>query len=231
MLKKIFNIIVLGLLLILLSACQTQAKPTDSNLSEDQPETQEMVTVTINDSTQINYAPIFFAEEEGYFEEYGIQLEFLSFNRVSEAVPLLVSGQLDVYAGSISSGLINIFRQEPRVKAVADRGKMVQDSCTFQAIVVRKDLYDSGTIKEPADLKGMTIAASTSAARGFHLSTYLAQGGLTFDDVNIVDLPSSIYIESLENKTVDLIVLPEIVLTRLLLDGNAVVLYRAEDVI
>lgn len=230
--KKILLIILLGLLLILLSACQSQTTPADSNeLSVDQPETQEMVTVTINDSTQINYAPIFFAEEEGYFEEYGIQLEVLRFNRVSEAVPLLVSGQLDVYAGSISSGLINIFGQEPRVKAVADRGKVIQDSCTFQAIVVRKDLYDSGNIKGPADLKGMSIAASTSAARGFHLSSYLAQAGLTFDDINIVDIPSSVYIDALDNKTVDLIVLPEIVLTRLLLHGNAIVLSRAEDVI
>ena len=227
LLKNPFAKILLVLFLVLISACQSQAIPTDSN----ELETQEMVTVTINNSTQINYAPIFFAEEEGYFEEYGIQLEVLTFTRVTEAVPLLVSRQLDVYAGSINAGLINIFGQEPYVKAVADRGKIVQDSCTFQAILARQDLYDSGLANGPADLKGMTVASTTSAVRGFHLGIYLAQVGLTLNDVNVVDLPSASYIDALDNKAIDFIVVPETVLSRILLHGNSVVISRAEDVI
>jgi NitT/TauT family transport system substrate-binding protein len=232
LLVKFLPVLFLGLI----CACQSPMIPAESNEpSVQQPqsttETQELVMVTINSSNQINYAPIFFAQEEGYFEEYGITLEIMPFNRVTEAVPLLVSGQLDVYAGSISVGFINILGKEPYIKAVADRGRMVQDSCTFQAIVVRKDLYDSGNFNGPADLEGRSVASNTSGARGFHLSNYLAQAGLTFDNVDLVDIPSSSYIDALDNKIIDFIVQPEIVLTRLLKNGNVVVLSRAEDVI
>jgi NitT/TauT family transport system substrate-binding protein len=224
------------LLIIIMSACQSPTNLTDvSEGPVDPPESitepRELTTVTIHNSTQINYAPIFFAEEYGYFEEYGIQLEVLTFNRVTEAVPLLVSGQLDVYAGSISAGLLNIFGQEPYVKAVADRGKVIQDSCTFQAILARKDLYDSGMANGPADLEGMSIVATSSATRGFHLAGYLAEANLSFEDVTLVDMPTASLFDAFENKAIDFIVIPETTLTRLLKHGNAVIISRAEDVI
>lgn len=239
--KKSF-MVMLVLLLFVLSACQAKSEieTTEEQQTEAAQETAEsqeteviyeMTTVTINDSAQINYAPIYFAQTEGYFEEFGIELEVLSFSSVTDAPPLLVTGDLDVYAGSITAGLINIFGQEPYVKAVADRGKMVQGECTAQAILVRKDLYDSGQVAGPADLAGLKIAARTSATMGFNLSTYLAQAGLTFDDVELVSMPLSAYIDALDNKAVDVVIAPEHTLSRVLMHGNAVILSRTEDVI
>jgi NitT/TauT family transport system substrate-binding protein len=101
---------------MLLVACKQESMPAES---------LELTTITINDSTQVNYAPIYFAESKGYFEDYGIQLEVLAFNQVTDAIPLLASDQLDVYAGSLSAGFINVLGQEPYVKVVADRGKIV----------------------------------------------------------------------------------------------------------
>jgi NitT/TauT family transport system substrate-binding protein len=188
-------------------------------------------TVTINNSTQINYAPIFFAESEGYFKQYGIQLEVITFNRVTESIPLLATGQLDVYAGSNATGLINILGQEPYVKVVANRGEIVQGECTFQAILVRRDLYDSGMVTGPKDFTDLKIASTKTGARGYELYAFLDQAGLTFDDIVLNDIPSSAYIDAFRNKTLDVIVIPELVLTRLLLDGNAVLISKAEEVI
>lgn len=218
--KKRKIIIILVLIVIILSACQMLQKES---------EPYDMTTVTINDSTQVNYAPIYFAESEGYFEEYGIQLEVMTFNRVTEAIPLLASGQLDVYAGSISAGLLNVFGQEPTVKAVADRGKIIEGECTFQAILVRKDLYDSGAVRGPEDFTGLLVAATETATRGYHLYRYLEKGGLTFADVEITDLPSASYYDALENKSIDVIITPELVLSRLIEQGNVVLLSKAED--
>ena len=215
-----FALILVMVFAILLVGCQPGSEPE---------EVYELTTVTINDSTQVNYAPIYFAEANGYFEDYGIQLEVLTFNRVTEAIPLLASGQLDVYAGSISAGLLNTFGQEPNVKAVADRGKIVEGGCTFQALLVRKDLYDSGVVRGPEDFSGLLVAATPTATRGFHLSRFLEKGGLTFDDVEITDLPSASYFDALDNKAIDVIITPELVLTRLIEYGNVVVLSKAED--
>lgn len=212
--KSLFLLFTLWL--FMLSACQAR-------------EETKMTTVTINDSAQINYAPIYFAQIEGYFEEYGIQLEILSFNSVTEAVPLLVSGDLDVYAGSVTTGLMNILAQEPNVKVVADRGKVIEDTCTFQAILVRKDLYDNGEVRNPTDLEGLRIRATTAGMTGYQLRTYLAKAGLTFDDIELSNIPPTSYIDAFNNKSVDAIVTPEFNLTRLLMNGNAVILSTAED--
>ncbi len=221
--KRKVLMIPLIVIVFLMNACQpkNEAQAPDGDY--------EMTTVTINDSVQINYAPIYFAQTEGYFEEYGIQLEFLNFNSVTEAVPLLVSGDLDVYAGSITTGLMNILAQEPNVKVVADRGKVIEDSCTFQAILVRKDLYDSGAVRNAADLEGIRVRATTAGMTGYQLRAYLAKAGLTFDDVELTNIPSSSYIDAFNNKSVDAIVTPEFNLTRLLMNGNAVILSKAEE--
>lgn len=213
----------LVLIVILLSACQ------EASETQAPDGAYEMTTVTINDSGQINYAPIYFAQTEGFFEEFGIQLEILSFNSVTEAVPLLVSGDLDVYAGSVTTGLMNILGQEPNVKVVADRGKIIDKTCTFQAILVRKDLYDSGEVREPADLEGLRVRSTTAGITGYQLSTYLAQAGLTFDDVELSNIPSTSYIDAFNNKSIDAIVTPEFYLTLLLMNGNAVLLSTAEE--
>ena len=82
----------------------------------------------------------------------------MTFNKTAEAIALLVSGDIDVFAGSVTTGLLNVIGKEENIKAVADRGHSQPGDCTYQAIVVRKDLYDSGKITKAADLKGQTVA-------------------------------------------------------------------------
>jgi NitT/TauT family transport system substrate-binding protein len=194
------------------------------------PTPYEIVTVKINSAKLTSYAPIFIAEKEGYFEEFGIKLDKVTFNRSSEALPLLAAGELDIYAGIVNSGLLNVLSAEPNVKVVADRGSIsTTDSCTYVGIMVRKDLFDNGTIKSPADLKGQTIAATTAGSTGYLLSEYLSQAGLTFDDVTLSDLPTANYVDGFANKSVAAIVAPELHVTRLEKAGNSVVIAGQED--
>jgi ABC-type nitrate/sulfonate/bicarbonate transport system substrate-binding protein len=137
---------------------------------------------------------------------------------------------LDVYAGPISSGILNVFRQDPNVKTVADRGKISEDDpCTFSAILVQKDLYESGQVRSPEDMAGLKVAGATYSIKGYELDKYLALAGLTFDDVEIVNLPTSALVDALNNKAVDAIVTPEFTLTRLMMTGNAAILSRFEE--
>jgi len=194
--------------------------------------TYEMTTVKMNSSSLTSFAPLFIADAEGYFAEYGIKIDYVTMNMTNNAVPLLASGDLDVYAGSVTAGLLNVLAQEPDVKVVADRGHIAPgDSCTYLGIMVRKDLYDSGQVTKPADLKGLTIAAANSGTTGYLLSEYLAQAGLTFNDVTLNDIPTAGYMDAFNNKSVASIVAPELHITDLLSAGNAVVLAKAQDVI
>jgi ABC-type nitrate/sulfonate/bicarbonate transport system substrate-binding protein len=219
---KLIYRLLLVVILFSLSACQT------TNIRV---ESQEMDTIIINDSTHMSYAPIFLAEAEGYFEEVGIRLEKIPFNSVAEAIPLLLSGDIDVYAGSNSPGLLNILREEPAVKIVAQRGAVLADNCTYLAILVRKDLFDSGEVTGPADLEGRKVDVSVTGTTGYTLSQYLAPAGFTLEDIDSNQMPPSAYIDAFRNQTVDVLVTLEFSLTRLLQDGNAVVLARAEDLV
>ena len=211
---KIKNTFILYVLLIfVLSAC-------GNNSPVNTPET---ITLKINSSTLTSYAPIFIAESEGYFADAGIQMDYTKFNRTTEAVPLIITGDLDIYAGSLNTGLLNILGQEDNVKVVADRGHVASDdSCAYIGIMFRKDLYDSGEFTRPADLAGRTIAPSKNGPSGYLISLYLARAGLTFDDVTITDLPTSSYIDAMVNGTLDAVSTPELNVSRLLNSGNAV---------
>jgi len=214
------NIIVAVILfsLIVLTAC-----------GSSQPEV--LTTVRINGSRNISHAPIFIADYEGYFAEFGIQLEMIDFNRTTEAIPLVLSGDLDVLAGGIVTGLLNTLGLESDIKVVADRGSISSDmDCSFQAILVRKDLFESGAVSGPADLKGLRVVSSMASPSEFLLGQYLSQAELTLDDVIITDLPKASYIDAMENKTVDIIVAIELNLSQLLSVGDAVNLVGLEDV-
>ncbi|HTX90983.1 MAG TPA: ABC transporter substrate-binding protein [Anaerolineales bacterium] len=228
------------LLALLLSACTGKAtpaatqSPTATSTATTAPKavTYDMVTVKMNSSALTSFAPIFIAEAEGYFAEYGIHVEYVKLNKVNNAVPLVASGELDIYAGSVNSGLLNVLAQDNSIKVVADRGHIAPgDPCTYMAIMVRKDLYDSGKITKPSDLAGQTIAASSASTTGYFLDLYLAQAGLGLKDVTLNDIPTAGYVDAFTNKSLAVIVAPELHKTRLLAAGNAVVLAKAEDVL
>ncbi len=239
--KKYF-FVMFCLVILTISACQpTTPAPTSVPATEEplaitsqvpttEPTPYEVATVKMNSSKLMSYAPIFIAEKEGYFKEFGIVIEPIVFNRSSEALPLLASGDLDIYAGIANSGLFNVLAQEPNVKVVADRGTVsADDDCTYLGIMVRKDLYDSGVITGPEGLKGQTISATNAGSTGYLLSSYLAQAGLTFDDIILSDLPTASYLDGFANKSVAAIVAPELHVTRLEQAGNSVVVAGLED--
>ena len=191
----------------------------------------EPITLKMNSSKLTSYAPIFIADDEGYFKEEGITMEYITFNRSTEAIPLIITGDLDVYAGALNAGLLNVLGQESHIKVVADRGVITpEDTCANQGILFRKSLYESGELTSPADLKGRTIAAANTGPSGYLLSLYLAQAGLTLDDVIISDIPSVGYLDAMANGTVDAIVTPELRLSNVLNGGNAVLAVNGADV-
>jgi NitT/TauT family transport system substrate-binding protein len=219
--KKTFIIFVLFLFVSVLSGCAP--KPVVYS---------DMVTVKVTMSEQISYAPIHIAVAEGYFAEFGIQVEYIQFEGSSQALALLVSGDADVYAGTLNAGFLNtVALSNGTIKAVADRGHVAPGGCTYQAILIRKDLYESGAVTGPEDLRGLTFSASTAGPAAYLLSTYLSQGGLTFDDIEILNLETPSEIDGYATGALDGSLAPEPNLSMVLETGNAVILAAAEDVL
>jgi NitT/TauT family transport system substrate-binding protein len=203
----------------LLGACGSTAPTVQS---------KDIITMAI--SHNMGYGPFFIAESQGFFSEFGIQMNYVTIDKSSEAIALLVSGDIDVYASSLNTGLINVLSQDPNIKVVADRGHTKSGDCSYLGLVVRKDLYESGELTTAADLKGRTVSATSSGSTGFFLSTYLAQDGLTLDDVELTSLPNTAFLDALNNKSIDAVVGVEPSVTSMLKNSDSVLLVGAQDV-
>jgi len=103
----------------------------------------EPATVTVTLPPFLSYAPLIIADAEGFFAEQAIEVEFLRVNNAPELLPSLVQGDLDVFAGALAPGFLNLVSGGERVRIVADKGHLPPDSCTYFAVMARPEVVAS----------------------------------------------------------------------------------------
>jgi NitT/TauT family transport system substrate-binding protein len=130
-------------------------------------------------------AGIYVAYEKGYFRDEGIDVEIIPFTNSSDTVGAVLAGQIDVVTGATAAGIYNAAGRGLALRIVADKGSTPGPEWDFAVLMVRKDLIDSGRVKDYADLKGLTIARASARGTSPEISTVraLEKGGLTLDDV------------------------------------------------
>ena len=100
-------------------------------------------------------AGLFIAKDRGYFAQEGLDVEFTRFSSGGDVVALLATNRLDVGSGSATPGLFNSYIRGVVAPIVSSKAILSKEDLTGSALVVRKDLIDSGRVKTMADLKGM----------------------------------------------------------------------------
>lgn len=132
-------------------------------------------------------AGVFLGIERGYFREQGIDLELTKFNSATDFMPALAAGQLDGGGGGINAGLMNAIARGIAVKIVADKG--INSAGHGNWLVLRRDLADSGRVREVADLRGETVAVvSDQSAGAMAFDRVMQRVGLRLADLNPVTL-------------------------------------------
>jgi hypothetical protein len=121
--------------------------------------------VSVGMVNTISDAGFFVAEAKGYFKAAGIDVKFSPFPSASGMIAPLASGDLDVGSGAVSAGHYNANERQIPVKFVADKARNAPD-LSFQSIVVRSALIESGKFKGFADLKGLKFAIPAPASVG-----------------------------------------------------------------
>ncbi len=192
------------------------------------PATPEMKTVRVAYQPTTTNGPLYIAAHEGFFARQGIEVEFVRTQSPVAALPLLVSGEVAVSSGPMKIGLLNALIQGEHVRIVADKGRVTPGACTAYALMVRKDLYDTGIVTNVSDLKGRKIAVRDS---DYDLYNALALGNLTPDDVVTVDMDFGSIVPAFSNGAIDAALVAEPYIT-LAGNGNAaVILVPAQDFI
>src|SRR5258705_7878983 len=155
-------------------------------------------------------APIFLGVEKGYLKEFGFEPEFVYFQAAAPIATALAAGQLDVGATGLTAALYNIVLGGEKLWIVADKGRE-WPGYPLVAIVVQKELWDSGGLRSIKDLKGKRIGVTQIGSTfHYHIGNILEKDGLTLADVKIVPLQAMpATMEALKGKQVDAILVPQ----------------------
>ncbi len=154
-------------------------------------------------------AGIYIAMARGYFAEEGITPEFTTIDTGARAIPLLATGQLQSSGGGFSPAYVNAAQRGIGIKMVAALGRNEPDGNSGWT-VVRKDLTDSGQVRDWPDLRGRTVAVpSRGSVNDYSLERGLQLGGLSLADVELVEMPFPDMVAALANTNVDAAYLTE----------------------
>jgi NitT/TauT family transport system substrate-binding protein len=136
----------------------------------------------------MSVAGVYIAIERGYFRDANVTTELIPVGGLAPLLGPLSTGELDLGTGGPSVGLFNAISRGINLKIVADQNTAFPGR-SFFALMVRKDLVDSGQVKSFADFKGRKLGMSTRrTSLELDLQKALKTGGLDLPDVNIVTM-------------------------------------------
>lgn len=154
-------------------------------------------------------AGIYVAEAKGWFKEAGLDVETIRMDSGARMIGPLSTGDIDVGTGVISAGLYNAVLRGIKVRVVAGKGRNIIGQ-SFQSIMVRKDLMDSGAVKTLGDLAGKKFALTApGAVDNATLDEAMQKAGKSIKDVTTVYLGIPAQLAAYQNKGIDASVLPE----------------------
>src|SRR5213083_2283455 len=160
-------------------------------------------TLRVGLVASVSDAGFFVPMERGYFAEQGLAIEFVPFRSAADMIAPLGVGQLDIGGGAVSAGLFNAMARGVDLRIVADKGT-IRAGQSYEALIIRRDLVESGRFKTLADLKGLRIGL---AARGISphidLVMFAQKANLKPDDVEITIMAFPDMVPAMANKALD----------------------------
>jgi len=187
------------------------------------------VAVKVGVLDSLGEAPIFIAIKRGYFEAEGLKIELVSFADTATMIAPLSAGQLDVGVGAPTAGFFNAVARGIPLKLVGDKGRNSAGH-GFNALVIRKDLVESGKVKTLRDIKGLKIGSpSRMSPVEIELDVGLRAEGLSLDDVQIEQIAFPEMIAAMGSKAIDGAMMIEPLIALAVSNGVAV-RFRGADV-
>jgi NitT/TauT family transport system substrate-binding protein len=218
-----FTIRALSLLAVvtLLAACGPIIGTPATPAPTERAATLDKVTIGVVASTADG--GIFVAQDRGYFKAEGVDLEIQRYQTLVNMVPPLTSGDLQIASGALAASLFNAAARGLAVHVVADKGQTFSPEWDYQALVIRKDLVDSGTVKDYQDLRGLKLVTSGRGnSNEVTLAAALRRGGLTLQDVDFAQMGFPDMVAAFASGAVDGAIVVEPFVSRIVSDGTGV---------
>lgn len=143
---------------------------------------QDKLTVILDWFLNPDHAPLVVAQERGYFAEAGLEVEFVEPADPNNPPKLVAAGKADI---AIS--------YQPQLHMQVDAGLPLARIGTLVATPLNTVLaLADGPVESLQDLKGRKIGYSVGGFEETLLGVMLARGGLSLDDVELVNVNFSL---------------------------------------
>ena len=138
--------------------------------------------------------PFFIAFENGYFEKYGLIIDFKEAGNSSEALNALLAGKVDVINPISFSAMIAAEANTPgQIKLFLPGGE--NEKVIGSYLLIRKD----SNFNSLDDLKGRKIGTYTGATQFLYLKLFLQEAGYNPEkDFEIVQVDFNLQVQALE---------------------------------
>ncbi len=188
------------------------------------------VAVKFGDLPATSNAGIYLALERGYFREEGLDVTLETFDSFERAMPSLATNQLDAAGGGVNAGMFSAIGRGLPLKLVAGISRN-EPGYSSSALVVRKELIDSGQVRDYADLRGLRLSVlSRTSGLGAEFQRVLDMGGLTDADVDVKLLPFPDMVVALANGAIDAAIMTEPFVARTTQSGVGVRWKGADEI-
>jgi NitT/TauT family transport system substrate-binding protein len=195
---RLFRCVATILGAILLASCGSGT--TQSTSEHPRP---EQLKIKLGVLPVLGAAPVFLANEKGFFAQEGISVEFVTIQGAGAAVPAMVNGDLDLVFGNYVSFFTAQAKQTADVKFVAD-GYTAKPR-TWMVLVAKGSPY-----RGAADLSGKRVAVTTTnSLADLTVKSALNNTGSQVALPKFVEMPYTDMAQALQNKTVDAALLAE----------------------
>jgi NitT/TauT family transport system substrate-binding protein len=148
--------------------------------------------------------PMYVAEQNGYFEAEGLQVELAPVKSPRERDALIQAGEADGMLTDLHGvGVLN--KETPQVKIVAKARKAYDDSPIFRLLAA-----PGSEIESAADLAGVKIGVSQNTVIEYITDRMLEGSGLTADQIAVEEITAiPVRFEQLMNGQVQAATLPD----------------------
>jgi putative hydroxymethylpyrimidine transport system substrate-binding protein len=121
-----------------------------------------------------NHAPLFVAEQEGFFKQHGLEVKFISPADTSSGEKMVASGKADI-----------VITYQPKLLVLASQGlPLMRFASLIDTNIDCFIVSDDGKIKSIKDLKGKRVGLATASIQDdFTLYTMLQTANLSIKDI------------------------------------------------
>lgn len=156
---------------------------------------QDNMTLMLDWFVNPDHGPIIIAQEKGYFEDAGLEVDIIAPANPSDPPKMVAAGQADL---AIS--------YQPQLHLQIHEGLPLKRVGTLVATPLNCLLVlEDGPIKTPADLAGRKVGFSVGGVEEAVLAAVLKTHGLTLDDIELINVNWSLS-PSLMSSQVDAVI-------------------------